>query len=319
MNMPFSLVPMSRLARAGGYGRGVKDSRLAHINPAEDRLLRAHGGEGSINPRTGLPQYKYGADTKEGGATGKQSGGANSSGGGGGGSDGGTKKVGNATVADHMIATGGIDVPSIGSGGMAQGNYASQDDAYTDFASAIGEYDTRGLLGKVADFFGGSWFDQQEPISQNPRTFAQGTYHTSSNPGGIVAGLAGGMVNPAFGQFTGPVGAWGYNALGGKNIFHGGYDQPDTGKYSDPSGGWGQASSGGLLGGGDPSDPQGNRGAGGGLLQPTQPGVTPQAPVMPAAEHDAEKAKERQKRMYALNGVNIPGPTPYSFTGAKWL
>ena len=232
---------------------------------------------------------------------------------------GGTKKAGNSTVADMMIAEGKIVAPSIGPNGMAQGNYPSKTDAYNDYASAVGDYATRGLLGKIADFVGGSWIDQQEPISQNPRTFAQGTYHTSTNPGGAISGLLGGMVNPAVGALAGKVGGWGYNALGGKNIFHGGYDQPDTGEYSDPSGGWGQASGGGLFGGGGgPSSPQANRGAEG-LLTASQPGVSPQAPVTPAAQPAVQQAQERKKRMYALNGVNIPGPTPYSFTGAKWL
>ena len=44
---------LSAVARAGRRG----DTRLAHITPFEDRLLRAHGGSGSINPRTGLPEY----------------------------------------------------------------------------------------------------------------------------------------------------------------------------------------------------------------------------------------------------------------------
>jgi hypothetical protein len=34
------------------------DTRLAHINEFEHKLLRAVGGEGSINPNTGLVQYK---------------------------------------------------------------------------------------------------------------------------------------------------------------------------------------------------------------------------------------------------------------------
>lgn len=103
MGLGASEEELLRLMSAGGVGsNGVKDSRLAHINPEEDRLLRAHGGEGSINPRTGLPQYKYGADTKEGGATGKQTGGANSSGGGGNGGGGGGGKFGGSTQ------TGGV-------------------------------------------------------------------------------------------------------------------------------------------------------------------------------------------------------------------
>lgn len=234
------------------------------------------------------------------------------------GGGGGTKKAGNATVADHMIATGGIRTPSIGPNGVSKGNYNSQDDAYNDYARAVGDYATRGTFGKIADFLGGSWFDQQEPISQNPRTFARGTYHTSSNPGGIVGGLAGGMINPALGQLTGPLGGWGYNALGGKNIFHGGYGQPDTGIYSDPSGGYNQASGGGLLGGSSPSGQQDNRGADLGLfsagnLPPTAPLVQPQA-IPGVQQTDAIK-----KRGYALGLTGVPGPTPYNYQTAKWL
>ena len=36
------------------------DIHLAHINKFEDKLLKACGGEGSINPKTGLIQYKGG-------------------------------------------------------------------------------------------------------------------------------------------------------------------------------------------------------------------------------------------------------------------
>ena len=38
-------------------GRGG-DTMLAHINPEEARLLKEHGGSGTINPNTGLPEYK---------------------------------------------------------------------------------------------------------------------------------------------------------------------------------------------------------------------------------------------------------------------
>ena len=36
------------------------DTKLAHINEWEDRLLKSVGGEGSINSKTGLVQYKGG-------------------------------------------------------------------------------------------------------------------------------------------------------------------------------------------------------------------------------------------------------------------
>ena len=34
------------------------DTLLAHINPYEAELLKAHGGSGTINPTTGLPEFK---------------------------------------------------------------------------------------------------------------------------------------------------------------------------------------------------------------------------------------------------------------------
>ena len=38
-------------------GRGG-DTMLAHINSEEARLLKEHGGSGTINPNTGLPEFK---------------------------------------------------------------------------------------------------------------------------------------------------------------------------------------------------------------------------------------------------------------------
>lgn len=40
-----------------GQGRDG-DTTLAHITASEAALLRAHGGSGTINPNTGLPEYK---------------------------------------------------------------------------------------------------------------------------------------------------------------------------------------------------------------------------------------------------------------------
>jgi hypothetical protein len=39
------------------------DTLLAHINPYEAELLKAHGGSGTINPTTGLPEFKSVAKT----------------------------------------------------------------------------------------------------------------------------------------------------------------------------------------------------------------------------------------------------------------
>jgi hypothetical protein len=52
---------MQKAAKKGRRGAdGVKDDRLVHVNAAEERLLKAAGGAGTINPATGLREYKYG-------------------------------------------------------------------------------------------------------------------------------------------------------------------------------------------------------------------------------------------------------------------
>ena len=43
------------VAGSGRFG----DTMLAHINPREARLLRKHGGSGTINPKTGLPEFIF--------------------------------------------------------------------------------------------------------------------------------------------------------------------------------------------------------------------------------------------------------------------
>ena len=45
--------PMRKLANMGRMG----DTELAHVTPEEKRLLKAMGGSGTMNPRTGMPEY----------------------------------------------------------------------------------------------------------------------------------------------------------------------------------------------------------------------------------------------------------------------
>ncbi|MHB8110492.1 MAG: tape measure protein [Syntrophorhabdaceae bacterium] len=47
------VVPASLVAAAGRGG----DTMLAHINPAEAAILKMLGGSGTVNPRTGLPEF----------------------------------------------------------------------------------------------------------------------------------------------------------------------------------------------------------------------------------------------------------------------
>ena len=49
-------------------GKGIKgDTKLAHINEFEDRLLKMYGGSGTINEETGLTQYFGGGGSSGGG------------------------------------------------------------------------------------------------------------------------------------------------------------------------------------------------------------------------------------------------------------
>ena len=52
MNM-FLSGPMRKIANMGRMG----DTELAHVTPEEKKLLKAMGGSGTINPRTGMPEY----------------------------------------------------------------------------------------------------------------------------------------------------------------------------------------------------------------------------------------------------------------------
>lgn len=202
----------------------------------------AHGPDGS--KKTG--DQGQGTRDKDGGNTGggRSVGGSKSTGG---------KRIGSATVADHAIATGRIGAPSIPSGGVAKGNYPSQVDAYNDYSKAVGDYETRGFFGKALDFLGGSFYDQQEPMAGNPRSFAGGSYHSTSNPGGILGGLAG-MAVPGLGMLAGPALGSAYTAAGLPLAWHGGLEQPDLrggmfGNTSTPMGGT-QAAANSAVGGG---------------------------------------------------------------------
>jgi hypothetical protein len=60
------LYGMQERLKQKGYARGGLasmgrhgDTMLAHINPREAEMLRRMGGSGTINPNTGLPEYKF--------------------------------------------------------------------------------------------------------------------------------------------------------------------------------------------------------------------------------------------------------------------
>jgi hypothetical protein len=233
-------------------------------------------------------------DSDRGGVSGSKGSGGSKGGSGNGGART-AKSVGNATVADHAIATGRVSAPSIPSGGVARGNYNSQVDAYGDYAKAVGQYETRGFMDKALDFLGGAFYDSQEPMAGNPRSFSKGTFHSTSNPGGILGGLLG-MAAPGLGMLTGPAVSSIYDAAGLPQMWHGGYDQPDLrngpmGNTDAPMGGTlAQAEDmvgGGWFGGGkSPNMAGGNNGISDRLAsilgRPTRPTAPPAVTAKPA-------------------------------------
>jgi hypothetical protein len=89
------------LRQAAKMGRGG-DDRIAHINGYEAAILKALGGEGSINPDTGIVQFKYGGAGVSEGMNDKEGtfgGGGGFGGGQGGGGFGGNNKV---STSDYM-------------------------------------------------------------------------------------------------------------------------------------------------------------------------------------------------------------------------
>jgi hypothetical protein len=131
-----------------------------------------------------------------------------------------------SVAADHLVGMGKISTPSIPAGGVAPGNYPTQDDAYSDYSKAVGKHATRGWMDKLADFIGGGFYDPKEPMAGNPRSFAAGDYHSTSNPGSIMGGLLGTAAGP-IGSLVGKIAGPAYTKAGLPEVWHGGYDQPD--------------------------------------------------------------------------------------------
>jgi hypothetical protein len=54
------------MQKAKKKGRGG-DTDIVHVNEHEKKILKALGGAGTVNPETGLREYKYGGNVSEGG------------------------------------------------------------------------------------------------------------------------------------------------------------------------------------------------------------------------------------------------------------
>lgn len=152
-------------------GRGG-DTLLAHINPKEATLLKAYGGSGTRNPKTGLLQFDGGGDSGYGGdsgpgyaysgpgAPGYTTPGSGSDSGGGYGYDGYSGDTGGYSP--------GYSAPGSYSYNFAGDPYGHSSQSYTgqNYASTAGD----GMIGTdaVADSMYGPGFSSGEPASFAP-------------------------------------------------------------------------------------------------------------------------------------------------------
>jgi hypothetical protein len=202
----------------------------------------------------------------------------------------GPRGAGSSTAADHLVAIGKARTPSIPAGGVAQGNYPTQDAAYSDYSKAVGQHATRGWMDKLADALAGGFYDPKEPMAGNPRSFADGDFHSTTNPGSVMGALLGvgaGPIGSLVGKIAGPA----YTKAGLPEVWHGGYDQPDMrggifGNTDNPMGAsmadiggghtYASGSSPGTATAGRPSQPGGGTGNAGanGAFRPQMPSPT---------------------------------------------
>ena len=147
MTGALSQFPMGRSAsKLQAQGRD-RDTILAHLEPAEARLLLAIGGRGSANPKTGLPEFGLGP----GGAG--ASGGVDHDGGAadGGMGDGGQGGMGRG-AGDHGVGDGGTGTYD---GGVAGGfAFDFSDPAVREAAFGKPQVGTQGFANAVNQSFG---------------------------------------------------------------------------------------------------------------------------------------------------------------------
>jgi hypothetical protein len=234
----------------------------------------------------------------------------------------GPRGAGSSTAADHLVAIGRARTPSIPAGGVAKGNYQTQDDAYADYAKAVGKHATRGFFDKALDWGLGGFYDPKEPMAGNPRSFAGGDFHSTTNPGSVVGGMLG-MFGGGIGSLLGKVAGPAYTASGLPEVWHGGYGQPDLrggvfGNTTNPMGGTMADIGGGhtYASGSTPGTPGGNGGqfAGGGTGNAGQqfasnvPGVQAPRPVQAAGVQQPVGMSP-----FTMQGgqMNVPGPSQY--------
>lgn len=146
---PGLLDDAARLAEAGRRG----DKVIAHITPEEAALLKARGGSGTVNPRTGLLEFFEGSDQADshGSNSSGMVGGDPSGGAPGGNMGGGSVTTPGEQLADALARGDKVDFSApMADGGRDEGDRGRA----AGRAGGIGGFnDSRGLLDRVGDFF----------------------------------------------------------------------------------------------------------------------------------------------------------------------
>lgn len=149
-----------QLAAKGSHG----DSMLIHVNPKEAAALKASGGIGSINPRTGLHQYYDTGGTNDssmsndmstsGGAPGDASGGQGSFGGAGIGPDSGGGFTHDPSIGSEMANNGLASHNAADDAAVAQMDVTPGHVSGVNAASSVMDGLTPSFSDRVGDFFG---------------------------------------------------------------------------------------------------------------------------------------------------------------------
>lgn len=267
------------------YGLGG-DNMVAHINSQEAALLMENGGSGTINPHTGLREFKYGGrGTTEGRGT-RGTGPRDRSG-----------PRGSSGTRGRPEAAGHHGGPKSGWGGGNRSNAANSDSAKQN-RDAVSKHAGRSTLEKIGwgilDFLAGPLWNGPATLPNGrldttvPGSTTGGTWHGTYNEtgvygaiaGGIAGGIAGvvggsivgGFVGSQFGPETswGDPNGWGgslgnvnsgSSSMGGQT---GGTGSTSTGSTSTRSSDGSTSSMGGLYDGGGGSGGYGGGGGGGG-------------------------------------------------------
>lgn len=184
------------------HGRGG-DTLIAHINPREAALLKALGGSGTINPKTGLLEFEDGS-ASDGGAGGGGGDGGGGYGGGGDSSDTSGAGFGGGYDGGYGGPDGTIGVGGEGLGGAPSGGYAD-----------AGSWSSYGGMGGSYGNDMGSW---DGPLAGVTGPQAMQSYGQSASLGQRAADFAGAkigdamsrpaetMINTVAGFALGPVG-----------------------------------------------------------------------------------------------------------------